>query len=163
MRANLAQAGLTRTIQMRTGGARAWKNKCGSDEMRADTTSGRHVRVKRDGKTSAAAVDTTELAVRLSVAQMAQMSSAPWCRWVGTSEFGAAAAPAAAAWGIAKSLRWIWPNETMSCSASASRPNHAPTRRLPRTQTIVPRPSPAEANTTGWWEQASTPANLNEE
>src|SRR5712672_858800 len=142
MRANLAQAGLTRMVQMRTGGARAWKNKCGSDEIRAALKSGSHACVKTKGRTSDAAVGTTELAVRLSATQIAQMSGVPWCRLAGVPGFGAAAASAAAACGIAMSLRWIWPNERMSCSASASRPSHAPTRRLPRTHIIATAPFP---------------------
>src|SRR5258705_11453205 len=117
MRANLAQAGLTRMVQMRTGGARAWKNKCGSDEIRAALKSGSHACVKTKGRTSDAAVGTTELAVRLSATQIAQTSGVPWCRLAGVPGFGAAAAPAAAAaaCGIAMSPRWMWPNERMSC------------------------------------------------
>jgi hypothetical protein len=36
----------------------------------------------------------------------------------------------------------MWPNERTSCSASASSPNHAPMRRLPRTHIIATAPFP---------------------
>src|ERR1700716_2326657 len=109
MRANLAQARLTRTAQKRTGGARAWKNECGSDEMRAASKSRSHACAKTKGRTSDAAVGTTELAVTLSATQIAQMSCVPLWRLVGVPGFGAAAASAAAARGIVISLRWMWP------------------------------------------------------
>src|SRR3981189_424097 len=103
MRANPAQAGLTRTVQMRTGGARAWKNKCRSGERGRASTARSHACAKTNGRTSDAAVGATELAVRLSATQIAQMSCVPLWRLAGGPGFGAAAA--AAGWGGGRGCR----------------------------------------------------------
>src|SRR5690349_20355842 len=129
------------TVQRTTGGARAWKRTNGSEEFRALANSVSQRCSASTGGSTDDAVGRTELARRLTVAQIAQ-KSAPVCGFGAGPPLRSGACAIVNAPGVAAAIlpTWTCPNERKNWTASANSARRDPKPICVRNQRIATRP-----------------------